>query len=172
MDRLEKLFTTIYDEHADAIFRYCLYRVYDREKAKDVTQESYMRLWNMMTEGKNIKNHRAMLYTVARNLIIDSTRKKSSTESSLDVLLEAGWQVSDHTEGAQRKNDTLDVHRALEQLREHNHEWGECVELRYLDGLAVKDIAAVLEVSPNVISVRIYRGVRQLKKIMQYEATK
>ncbi|OGY50095.1 MAG: hypothetical protein A3J59_04740 [Candidatus Buchananbacteria bacterium RIFCSPHIGHO2_02_FULL_56_16] len=168
MDRLERQFIDVYDRYADAIFRYCLYRSYEREKAKDFTQETFMRFWNLLTKGEVIEKPQAMLYTIARNLIIDSSRKRF--EPSLDALVESGWQIADHHDGEAQRHLVLDIRHSLRQLRVHNGDWCECVELKYLDGLPVKEIARLLDVSPGTVSVRIYRGIRYLKKSLRYEA--
>ena len=72
----EVKFLEAYDQYSDAIFRYCYYRVYDREKAKDCVQEAYCRTWKYMESGKEIENLRALLYRIATNIIIDDSRKK------------------------------------------------------------------------------------------------
>ena len=74
----EKLFTEAYDKYADAIFRYCYYRLFDREKAKDCMQEAYCRTWKYMSAGKQVDNIRAFVYKTANNIIIDDSRKKKS----------------------------------------------------------------------------------------------
>src|SRR3972149_8069440 len=79
-----------YDEYADAIYRYCLFRVFNEEKAKDSPQDSFLRTWDYLANGRQIENIRAFLYRVATNLIIDQSRKKR--EESLDVLQEPGFE--------------------------------------------------------------------------------
>src|SRR6266568_8175773 len=39
----EEMFLEIYEAHADAIFRHCYFRVSDRDRAKELTQESFMK---------------------------------------------------------------------------------------------------------------------------------
>src|SRR3989344_2415025 len=71
-------FKTIYEKESDAIFRFCLVRVSDREQALDITQETFLRLWQNLFEGKEIRNERAFTFTIANHLIIDWYRKKKS----------------------------------------------------------------------------------------------
>jgi len=66
----------IYKADSDAIFRFCLVRVSDREQAMDITEETFLRLWKSLLDGKEILNNKAFLFTLARHLIIDWYRKK------------------------------------------------------------------------------------------------
>ncbi len=74
----EEEFLRVYDAHADAVFRYCARRVYDREKAKEIMQESFMKTWEYMTKGNVVKHIRAFVYRTATNLIIDTHKKKKT----------------------------------------------------------------------------------------------
>ena len=62
------------EEQYDKIYRYCCCRLRDRERAEDVTQETFLR-WFASDTYRN-KNHLLQyLYTVARNLCIDEYRR-------------------------------------------------------------------------------------------------
>ncbi|MDE2188782.1 MAG: RNA polymerase sigma factor, partial [Patescibacteria group bacterium] len=74
----KKTFTAAYEDESDAIFRFCLLRVSDRDQALDLTQETFVRLWQSLTLGHEMTNMRAFLFTVAHRLIIDWYRKKKS----------------------------------------------------------------------------------------------
>src|SRR3989344_8687889 len=86
----EKEFLKLYDDLADPIFRHCFFRVSDREKAKDIMQETFTRTWEYLAKGETVKNLKAFLYRVANNLIIDAYRKKK--EVSLDNLMSEGFE--------------------------------------------------------------------------------
>src|SRR5687767_4748801 len=85
----ERQFTEAYDQHADAIFRYCYYRVFDKDRAKDYVQEAYSRTWKYLSQGKKIDNIRAFIYRTAKNIIIDESRKHKNL--SLDQIMEKGF---------------------------------------------------------------------------------
>ena len=87
-EQAKAYFLSIYEKHADEIFRFCFMKVSNKEKAEDLTQDAFMRYWHSLRTGEPIRNDRAFLYTLARNLVIDWYRKKK--ESSLDVIQEAG----------------------------------------------------------------------------------
>ncbi len=161
----QEKFAKAYDEHADAIFRHCYLRVYDRELAKDIMQETFMKAWNHYgeMEGEKIENLKSLLYKIATNLIIDHSRKPSSKKTdSLDDMVEAGFEPGeDHSE---KHKDELDAKEALKKLAYLKEEYREVLTLRYFNDLSLKQTAEILGISENLVSVRLNRALQELRK--------
>ena len=161
--QLEQEFLAAYDDHADALFRHCLIRIRDREAAKDITQETFARTWLYLSEGKKVDHLRAFLYRVANNLIIDTVRKRRST--SLDAMMEDdGFEPQD--ESTKDPGEQPEIREALKLLESLDEIYRTAVTMRYIDELSPREIAAVLGVSENVVSVRIHRGIQRLNVLM------
>jgi RNA polymerase sigma-70 factor, ECF subfamily len=158
-------FLEAYDKHADAIFKHCYFRLFNRERAKEIMQDTFLRAWEQMSKGVDIKNIKAFLYRIATNLIIDDTRKKKT--NSLDLMQEQGFNpaVSD-TDSIFNRLDGERVKKMIEQMDE---KYATVILMRYVDDLTVKEIAEVLGVTQNVVSVRIHRGLKEIKKVVSYE---
>ena len=62
------------EEQYDKIYHYCYYRLRDRERAEDVTQETFLR-WFASDTCRDKNQLLRYLYTVARNLCIDEYRR-------------------------------------------------------------------------------------------------
>ncbi|MEK7529457.1 MAG: RNA polymerase sigma factor, partial [Patescibacteria group bacterium] len=89
----QQSFLQAYDELADALFRHCFFRLYDREKARDAVQEVFLRAWDYMSSGGEVKNIKAFLFQTARNYIIDEHRKALlRRHPSLDEIKETGQE--------------------------------------------------------------------------------
>lgn len=161
----EQLLLNAYDEYADAIFRHCALRLHDRERGKDLMQETFMRVWESLEKGTDIENMRAFLYRVANNLIIDDVRRRRlRTEESLEDMQEQhGWELPDAAPDPARVTQGAMVVETVAQLEEP---YRTAVVMRYIDGLPPREIADVLGVSPNVVSVRIHRGIEQLSALV------
>lgn len=166
MSELERQFLDAYEAHADAIFRHCYFRVHDREEAQDLMQETFTRTWDYLAEGKTVDNIRAFLYRIATNLIIDRSRKKSS--HSLDELTEGGLQIAD-PQAHHQVATTVDVHQALKILDQLPDEQRILVTMRYVEDMRPKDIARILGLSENVVSVRLHRALKTLQQLYHYE---
>lgn len=161
----ERAFLELYEKCADAVFRHCYFRVHDRERAIDLAQESFTRVWNSLTIGTKIENMKAFLFRTANNLIIDYYRKKK--ESSLDALAEDGFDPAgdDHEHVADRAL----AREALEAAHELEDGYREIILMRYVSDLSIGEIAEAIGESENVVSVRIHRAIKKLQKILHYE---
>lgn len=158
----EKAFLAAFDEFSDALFRHCLLRVRDRELAKDIVQDTFTKTWTYISDGKQVDHIRAFLYRVANNLIVDASRRKRTT--SLDVMMdEDGFEVVD--EAMKDPADIPDARAAMKLLRTLDDIYREVITLRFIEGLTPKEISRILEVSENVVSVRLHRGIERLRAI-------
>jgi len=160
---LEKEYLKIYKKHSDAIFRHCYFRLYDRERAKDFMQEAFLRAWKYLAEGKDVENIRALVYKIANNLIIDDSRKKK--EFSLELMQEAGFEPSVKTGSILEKE--LDAKSIIIVAKQIDEKHSVPFLMRYVDGLKPKEIAEILEIDTNNVSVRINRGLKEVKKILK-----
>ncbi len=160
--RLEKKFIQTYDLHFDKIFKYCYYRLSDRELAKDLSQQAFMKTWVSLQDGSAIDNIRAFVYTTAHNLVVDWYRRKK--EVSLEVLAEDGF---DPTDPAQRPEDDAEFESLLRILDELSPEDKELILMRHVEGIKPREIARAMDTDSNTISVRIHRATRKLKVILK-----
>jgi len=164
------IFEKVYRDESDAIFRFCLVRVSSREQALDITQETFLRLWQSLREGTKIENNRAFLFTVAHRLVIDWYRKKKSL--SLDKIMskakEDGYDVKE-------ENAVSDVELGAEgrylvnKINDLPPGFRSPVYLRFVEGLSPHEIGDVLGISANAASVRVNRGLMELRKKTGYD---
>lgn len=174
----EKAFLEAFDTHADALFRHALYRISDREKAYDLTQDTYLKAWDYVAQGGEVRQYKSFLYRILHNLIIDEYRKKSprSLDEMLDDEATAPGIEALMAEGSVHEaEDKLDEEGLLDQIRSHIPELPEhyrvALTLRFIDGLSTSEIADAIGVSENVVSVRIHRGVAKLRDICNIPTT-
>ncbi|MDO8424162.1 MAG: sigma-70 family RNA polymerase sigma factor [bacterium] len=169
IERVASVFGEVYQKESDAIFRFCLLRTSDREVALDFTQDTFMRFWNSLAMGKDIKNHRTFLFTIARNIIIDWYRKKKPF--SLETLMENA--AENRGSFALIANDnvetTVEADFLVSKIRELPEPYGNAVYLRCVEELKPREISEILGESANVISVRISRGLEQLRALLHIE---
>jgi len=162
MKDLEQDFLKVYEREADAIYRYCYFRLYDTEKGTDFMQEAFTKTWQYLSEGNDVKNIRALVYKIANNLIIDYIRKKK--EASLDAMSESGFEPGAHMN--EMSDNYLDAKTAVQKLQLIEKEYQEVVYMRYVENLTPREIAEIIGEPVNTVSVRIHRGIKKLKKIL------
>ncbi len=166
-ERVKQEFLSAYDAYAEAIYRHCFFRVYSKARAEELMQETFMKTWQYLQNGERVENLRAFLYRVANNLVIDASRKKR--EESLDALMEASDAFEPSEDGrtiAEHKLLIKDVLAVLNKLPEDER---EILTMRYVDDLDPKDIAEVLDISPNNASVRLNRAMKSLKQHFHHD---
>jgi RNA polymerase sigma-70 factor (ECF subfamily) len=162
----EDRFLKAFDEYADALFRHALYRLSDRERAIEIVHDTFTKVWGYIRTGHEIDTYKPFLYKVLNNLIIDEYRRTS--ELSLDALMDEegtdeGSFAELHGGSLEELTFALDAKKASELIQSMPHQYREVIVLRYIDGLGPKEISALVEVSENVVSVRIHRGLKYLR---------
>ncbi len=157
----QAVFLKYYEAYNDAIFRFCLTKVRNRDLALDITQDTFIKTWSYLQKGNTVENMRAFLYRIAHNNIIDAVRKKR--EESLDSILESGLDFESQRELKDMHNQA-DMTLALQILDTLEPATKELLIMRFLDGLSVKEIAELLDQEANTISVRIHRALESIQK--------
>jgi len=136
----------------DRLYRYCYYRVKSRETAEDLTQEAFARFWEK-GEGKDL----GYLYTIARNLCIDESRKIKS------VPLPEDMPGPEQEEWMMMK---IAVRRALETLPPEDQ---ELLLLRYDSGLKISAIGEMLGLSRFQVYRRLNGAVKAFQENLKKE---
>jgi RNA polymerase sigma-70 factor (ECF subfamily) len=165
----EELFIAAFDTHVDELFRHASFRLSDRERARDLVQDTYLKAWDQVQSGAEIRHWRGFLYRILNNLIIDEYRRAKDT--SLDAILDddptaLSEKLSSDGRDAieERLNDELLIERIRGLIPELPEAYRVAVTLRYVDGFTPKEIAELLDISENVASVRIHRAVAKLRE--------
>ena len=160
----EEHFISAYEKYKDAIFRYCYFRLNNRELALDAVQDIFIRTWRYLAAGNEIENIRAFCYKTARNAVVDYVRKsKKVKEESLELNLEQGKEPA----VSSRAEERVDFKLALEIINSLDEPYQEAVILRYIEGFSPQEIAEITQETANNISVRINRGLRKIKEQLQ-----
>ncbi len=160
-EELEIVFMEAFDAYSDAIFRFCVVKVSDVERAEDMTQEVFTRFWNSLREGKDITNARAFLYTIANNLAKDWYKRKKS--ESLDKHLDAGLAPVSRDLSPETLSEYQEVLVAMADLEERDR---QVLYLRFVEGFEPREIAEMINETPNNVSVRLNRAMVKLKQKM------
>jgi RNA polymerase sigma-70 factor (ECF subfamily) len=170
----EDAFLAAFREHRDGLFRHAFFRLGSRERALDLSQDAFMKAWDYVRAGGAVKNYKPFMYRTLNNLVVDEYRRKKM--ESMDAMTDerramvemelAEGSVIELEESLDEKNLMDKVKGALVQL---SPEYRTAVTMRFVDGFSPKEIAQMIGVTENLVSVRINRGVEKLRTMLAYE---
>jgi RNA polymerase sigma-70 factor, ECF subfamily len=158
-DTLTQELTRAYDQYADELYRSCLFKVSDPERAQDFVQDVFSRYWQTIRKGTHVEYPRALLFTIARNRITDWYRKRK--DESLDMLQEEGIEFAGLTSTDVSK--VAEYREILEAIQELDPTSRESVLLRFTEGWTPAEIAELNGETANAVSVRLNRAIKKLQ---------
>lgn len=169
-------FSEIYDLYVERIYRFIFFKVANAEDAQDLTSEVFLKTWQYINDGKEVKNLNAFFYKIARNLVIDYYRKKSLSQTNVSLENE-NENLEGQIKAAKSETENLETKLAMEgvekKLRELKDEYREAIILHYVDELSIKEIAEVLDKKKGAVRVLLFRALNTLKDLMdEKEPTK
>lgn len=165
-EALKAEFSQSFAEYGDAIFRFCIVKVTNKDLAEDMTQEVFTRYWTYLRDGKEMTNTRAFLYTIANNLAKDWYKKKKS--DSLDARMEDGGEAVEPRASEASPQTLAEYQEVLDVIADMDESDRTVLLMKYVDGLPPKDIAEILNETANAVSVRLNRAETKLKEKLTY----
>ena len=161
----EQFFSQIYDDYVNKVYRFVYFKVGTEDIAKDITAETFTKLWRQIYLDNEIKNPSGFLFQTARNMIVDHYRNKDKNPANLDNM---AYMVKDDNQDIEKKvmidDDMKTIEKAMTQLSDEHR---QAVFMYYVEGEPISEVAKSLNKSSNNARVIIHRGIKQLKKILE-----
>ena len=161
-------FGELYDFYAPRVYRFVRLKVDSQETAQDVTSEAFLKIWQYLQEQRKIRERfQALLYKIARNLVIDFYRSRSIQEILIEDNLEEFSEVEDEETSDKlviRQEEMVEVKKAL--IRIHPN-YQDVIVWYYLDELTIPEIAEILEKNEGTVRVLIHRAIKSLRNVME-----
>ncbi len=165
--KTSKNFMDAYERFADAIYKYCYFRLSSKEQAEEITQETFLHTWQYLLDGGRILNIRPFLYKTAHNLVVNEyARRSRKKESSLEDLHEQGFDLPDGQIAYKQVEDRMECRRMLKLLDSFDPAYQEVMTMRYIDDLSPKEIALICNETENTISIRLHRGLKKIRSAL------
>ncbi len=150
---------SILDQYERPLTRYAARLVGDEDAARDVVQETFLRL--CAEDWQDLNGRIApWLYAVCRSRAVDARRKGSRMTTVAEERLEA-CSSADPAEIAESREGGSRVAEAMALLPDNQQ---EVIRLRFTDGLSYKEIAEVTKLSVSNVGYLIHMGVKALRE--------
>ena len=164
-------FGAVYDAYVKQIYRFIYFKVSSAEQAEDLTSEAFLKAWQYLKEKRDVPNLQALLYSVARSVVIDHYRATVCERGtvSLDETI-----ADERTDVASEKflkdmETKFDTTLVLEKLRHLKDEYRDVVIMRYLDEMSTGEIATVLGKNASNVRVLLHRATKALSDAIRNE---
>lgn len=141
------------DDHSDGIYRFILKNLKNQDKARDVVQDTYEKLW-LKIDGVSAAKVKSYLYTTAYHAMIDLIRKeKRNTSFEPD-------KHDSHVGEAGNPGLFQLIEHAVSRLPADQR---SVIMLRDYEGYSYEEIAGITGLSESQVKVYIFRGRMFLK---------
>lgn len=165
----DRAFDELYHRHAHRVMGF-LYRQinYDEERASDLMQDTFMRVWTNRQRWKAGNEFLPWLFTIAFNICKNEYRSNGyKTEYEQHVLHTQG---EDYTDDAELEIDAEFFDKALQSVLDSMPpEMRVLFSLRFEEELTVPQISGIMEIPQGTVKSRLHTLTRILKeKLKQY----
>jgi len=166
-------FAEVYDFYVVKIFRFVYLKTNSKEVAEDITSEVFMKCWkhikalqDKLNEGiSDYETIGPLLYTIARNTVIDYYRKKH--EDHVGISDEMKENIADNRQNISEKLIIKqEVEYIINVIKELRDEYQEVLLLKFVEDLPNSDISKITDKSEGSTRVLIHRALKSLEKAL------
>ena len=126
----------------------------------DIVQDTYARLLRARAAG-TIRHPKAFLFTTARNTALDFFRRKRGIALDDVTHFDESSVLEDRPDVVELVSREQELEILADAVRALPDRCRQVIMLRYLDGLAYKEIAVQLNVSPETVKSQLAKGMRR-----------
>jgi len=163
-------YTQLVNRYKDRLFNFIYRFVYDIDKAEDILQDTFLKLYTHKNSYREIAKFSTWLYTIAGNLAKTELRKlkRRKTYSVSDLSRNDQEFVIKSPDGsteleAEAINIEKNIQKALNQLPK---DFKTIIILRDIQELSYEDISRIVNVPIGTVKSRINRGRLKLQKLL------
>ena len=155
-DQAEPAFRIIYDRYGKRLYAYGLKVLRSESRARDITQDTFLRFLTAVRRGDQIENLAAYLLRITRNLCLNVRRDEHLTYTEPEHI----DPIDEHRETPEDADMRQHVLRALERLPEA---YREALVLQMYGGLSYAEICEATGETLPTIRHRISRAKQRLR---------
>ena len=164
----KKAFDEIYKRYASPLLGYFTSKLWrDREKAEDFVHDIFAKIIRKPELFDPSRKFKTWLYSVANNMCKNEYKKqevRKNTSTGLDghyALTDTKSNVMSEVQNMQFRDEFEESLEALDVKHR------EVFRLRHLDGLSIKEIAEVLEISDGTVKSRLFYATKYLAESLK-----
>ena len=154
-------FRGLVNRHQDQVYSLALYLLRDKAEAEDVSQETYIKLWQHIA-GIEEDRAKSWLLKVTRNSCLDRLRARRQS-TSLDSVTEASSEHHEPSREIGREQLSTWLGDAIDTLKEP---YKSLIVLRDMQQHSYEHIATTLSLNLNQVKSYLFRARQQLRQLL------
>ena len=159
----EELIKRAINEYESALINYAKSIIRDSEKAKDVVQETLIKLYQQEPE-KVSKSLKSWLFTVCRNRCFDIIRKEKRMTNMDDNKVEVIHDTADDPgKAAERSDQRNQILGFLDKLPDNQK---EVIRLKFEGDMSYKEISQVTNLRVSNVGLLNHAGIQRLRGML------
>jgi RNA polymerase sigma-70 factor (ECF subfamily) len=165
-------FIKAYDLYIDSIYRFIFFKVNNKEEAEDLTSLVFLKTWDYIQNNsiEDFKTLKSLFYKVARNLVIDHYRKKSTQQIIIPEIDISEINLADEGQDLKHKSEISDDYKIVQdKLFNLKDEYREAIILRYINELSISEIANIMGKTNGNVRIMIFRALKALRELVEQQ---
>ena len=152
----------LYDLYYERIFRFCVYRLFNKEIAEDVTSTVFLEVARKIRgfKGQTEQDFRNWLYAIAANQANATIRKSSRRKKLLKDAADSITASATENTNPSYKPDWPSLYMAILKLKPQHQ---TIVTLRFFENFSYEQISQTLNVKEATLRVTLHRILNQLR---------
>jgi len=151
------------DEHYQNVYRWLLHLCRHREHAADLTQETFVQVWDGLDGFRGQASLKTWIHRIAYHAYLRTQRNPTSEPQPLSEVSDiAGPDIAEVALTGHL------VHEALARLPEKQR---DVVVLHYLHGLTAAEVAGVLQIPTGTVLSRLHTSRATLRELLSDESS-
>lgn len=155
----EDTFCQLINQYGNSVLRMCYLYVKDYQLAEDITQETFLRVYEKYDTFENRSSEKTWIMSIAVNLCKNCMRTRWFRSVSPGVIPE--------TESKDVYESLVNKNAVSAEIMKLSPKYREVILLYYYQQLSVKEIACVLNQKETTVLQRLKRAREYLKPLLR-----
>lgn len=161
------VFGVLVDRYKEMIFTLALKMIKNREEAEEISQDTFIKIYNSLNKFKGDSKFSTWIYKIAYNTCLDRLKKNKKEENTIsidefsDYLVKTLDNALSALEDKERKQT---IQNCLNLL---SREESFLLTLYYFDDQNLDEIAKIMDINSNNAKVKLFRSRKKLAVILK-----
>lgn len=168
-NRDQVAFEELYDKNINDIYRFIYFKIGKKDEASDLSSLVFLKTWEHIQKNKISDNQtlRALVYKIARNVVVDYYRNRRPESLSLDDENNKIEVVDEEYNLETEIGVKGEYEKLMVKIMELKNEYREILIMRFVNDLSLEEIADITGKKKINIRVLLHRAIKALKEMVE-----